>query len=187
MERLVLGDEHEARVTARVRRVETLGGCGAMRLGAELIRTASPDSLVHVSTPTWANHSPLLSGSGLRLERYPYFDPATGGVQFDAMTAALERLPARAVVLLHASCHNPTGADLSPAQWRELLALVKRRQLLPFIDIADQELSPSLQPDAFGVRLVCAELPHVLCAVSCSKHFGLYRERTGALHVRHDT
>src|SRR4030081_17351 len=111
MERRVLGDEHEARLTARVRTVQAPGGCGALRLGAELIRIASPDSIVHLSTPTWANHSPLLSGSGLRLERYPYLDPATGGVQFDAMPAALERLPARAVVLLHASCHNPTGAD----------------------------------------------------------------------------
>jgi len=129
----------------------------------------------------------LLSGSGLRLERYPYFDPATGGVQFDAMTAALERLPARAVVLLHASCHNPTGADLSPAQWRELLALVKRRQLLPFIDMAYQGLGTGLEADAFGVRLFCAELPEVLCAVSCSKNFGLYRERTGALHVINET
>jgi len=123
----------------------------------------------------------------LRLERYPYFDPATGGVQFDAMTAALERLPARAVVLLHASCHNPTGADLSPAQWRELLALVKRRQLLPFIDMAYQGLGTGLEADAFGVRLFCAELPEVLCAVSCSKNFGLYRERTGALHVINET
>jgi len=187
IERLVLGDEHEARLTARVRTVQAPGGCGALRLGAELIRIASPDSLVHVSTPTWANHSPLLSGSGLRLERYPYFDPATGGVQFDAMTAALERLPARAVVLLHASCHNPTGADLSPAQWRELLALVKRRQLLPFIDMAYQGLGTGLEADAFGVRLFCAELPEVLCAVSCSKNFGLYRERTGALHVINET
>src|SRR5205823_3743390 len=122
-------EEHEARLTARVRTVQAPGGCGALRLGAELIRAVSPDSVVYVSTPTWANHSPLLSGSGLKLAPYPYFDPATGGVQFAAMAAALGRLPARAVVLLHASCHNPTGADLSPAQWRELLELVRRRQL----------------------------------------------------------
>jgi aspartate aminotransferase len=125
----------------------------------------------------------LLAGSGLRLERYPYFDPATGGVQFDAMTAALERLPARAVVLLHASCHNPTGADLSHAQWREVLTVVQRRQLLPFIDMAYQGLGDGLDADAFGPRLFCAELPEVLCAVSCSKNFGLYRERTGSLHL----
>ena len=187
MERLVLGDEHEARLTARVRTVQAPGGCGALRLGAELIRTASPDSVVHVSTPTWANHAPLLSGSGLELQCYPYFDPATGGVQFDRMTAALEHLPARAVVLLQAACHNPTGADLSPPQWRELLGLVKRRQLLPFIDMAYQGLGEGLEADAYGLRLFCAELPEVLCAVSCSKNFGLYRERTGALHVVNET
>ena len=183
MEQLVFGPEHPALGASRVRSVQTPGGCGALRLGAELIRAADPDAVVHVSTPTWANHTPLLTGSGLRLERYPYFDPATGGVQFEAMTAALERLPARAVVLLHASCHNPTGADLSPPQWRELLALVKRRQLLPFIDIAYQGLGEGVDADAFGLRLFSAELPEVLCAVSCSKNFGLYRERTGLLHL----
>ena len=187
IERLVLGEEHEARLTARVRTVQAPGGCGALRLGAELIRAVSPDSVVYVSTPTWANHSPLLSGSGLKLAPYPYFDPATGGVQFAAMAAALGRLPARAVVLLHASCHNPTGADLSPAQWRELLELLKRRQLLPFIDMAYQGLGEGLEADAYGMRLFSAELPEVLCAVSCSKNFGLYRERTGALQVINET
>jgi len=183
VELLVLGPAHPALAAGRVRSVQTPGGCGALRLGAELIRAAVPDAVVHVSTPTWANHTPLLAGSGLRLEPYPYFDPTTGGVQFAAMTAALERLPPRAVVLLHASCHNPTGADLSPAQWRELLALVKRRQLLPFIDMAYQGLGEGVDADAFGLRLFCAELPEVLCAVSCSKNFGLYRERTGSLHL----
>ena len=124
MEQLVLGATHPALAAGRVRSVQTPGGCGALRLGAELIRAAQPDAVVHVSTPTWANHTPLLAGSGLRLERYPYFDPTTGGVQFEAMTAALDRLPPRAVVLLHASCHNPTGADLSAQEWRTLLALV---------------------------------------------------------------
>jgi aspartate aminotransferase len=183
MEQLVLGRAHPALVAARVRTVQTPGGCGALRLGAELIRAAAPDTVVHVSTPTWANHTPLLAGSGLRLERYPYFDRATGGVQFGEMTAALERLPPRAVVLLHASCHNPTGADLTQQQWRELLALVRRRQLTPFIDMAYQGLGEGADADAFGLRLFCAELPEALCAVSCSKNFGLYRERTGALHL----
>jgi aspartate aminotransferase len=183
MERLVLGAAHPALTAGRVRSVQTPGGCGALRLGAELIRAARPDTVVHVSTPTWANHTPLLAGSGLHLERYPYFDPATGGVQFEAMRAALERLPSGAVVLLHASCHNPTGADLSQSQWRELLALVRRRELIPFIDMAYQGLGEGTDADAFGLRLLCAELPEVLCAVSCSKNFGLYRERTGSLHV----
>jgi aspartate aminotransferase len=182
LERLVFGAEHPALSAQRVRSVQTPGGCGALRLGAELIRIASPQSVVHVSTPTWANHTPLLAGSGLKLERYPYYDPATGGIQFDAMTGALERLPPGAVGLLHASCHNPTGADLSQAQWRELLTLLKRRELLPFIDLAYLGLGDGIEADAYGLRLFCAELPEVLCAVSCSKNFGLYRERTGALH-----
>jgi aspartate aminotransferase len=170
-----------------VRTIQAPGGCGALRLGAELIRAASPESVVHVSTPTWANHVPLLSGCGLKLERYPYYDPSTGGVNFDAMLGALEKLPARAVVLLHASCHNPTGADLSETQWRELLSVVKRRTLLPFIDIAYQGLGTGVAEDAFGIRLFCAELPEVAVAVSCSKNFGLYRERAGALHVINET
>lgn len=187
MERLVFGADHPALSAGRVRTVQAPGGCGALRLGAEIIRTASPGSLVHVPTPTWANHTPLLSGAGLKLESYPYFDAATGGVQFNHMIAALERLPAGAVVLLHASCHNPTGADLSEGQWREILALVKRRHLLPFIDMAYQGLGDGLDADALAIRLFSSELPEVVCAVSCSKNFGLYRERTGALHVITET
>ena len=183
MERLVFGADHAALTDGRVRTIQAPGGCGALRLGAELIRAASPDSVVHVSTPTWANHIPLLSGCGLKLERYPYFDPATGGVNFSAMKGTLEKLPARSVVLLHASCHNPTGADLSEAQWRELLPLFKSRNLLPYIDMAYQGLGVGAVEDAFGIRLFCSELPEVTVAVSCSKNFGLYRERTGSLHV----
>jgi aspartate aminotransferase len=183
MARLVLGDGHPALAADRVRSIQAPGGCGALRLGAELFRSAQPETVVHVSTPTWANHIPLLEGCGLKLERYPYYDAATGGVKFDAMLGSLERLPARSAVLLHASCHNPTGADLSEAQWRELLDLFKRRSLLPFIDIAYQGLGTGIAEDAFGVRLFCAELPEVAVAVSCSKNFGLYRERTGCLHV----
>jgi aspartate aminotransferase len=183
METLSLGTGHTALTAGRVRSIQTPGGCGALRLGAELIRAVLPHAVVHVSTPTWANHAPLLSGSGLKLEHYPYYDAATGGVQFAAMAQALDHMPPRTVVLLHASCHNPTGADLSHAQWRELLALFKRRQLLPFIDMAYQGLGDGPEADAFGVRLFCAELPEVLFAVSCSKNFGLYRERTGSLHL----
>lgn len=187
MERLVFGADHVALTNGRVRSIQAPGGCGALRLGAELIRAASPDSVVHVSTPTWANHIPLLSGCGLKLERYPYFDPATGGVNFSAMMGALTKLPARSVVLLHASCHNPTGADLSEAQWQELLPVFKSRNLLPYIDMAYQGLGTGAVEDAFGIRLFCAELPEVTVAVSCSKNFGLYRERTGSLHVVTET
>ena len=187
MERLVFGEDHPALKSGRVRTIQAPGGCGALRLGAELIRAASPESVVHVSTPTWANHIPLLSGCGLKLERYPYFDTTTGGVSFSSMWATLERLPQRSVVLLHASCHNPTGADLNESQWQELLALFQRRNLLPYIDMAYQGLGTGIAEDAFGVRLFCAELPEVTVAVSCSKNFGLYRERTGSLHVVSET
>jgi len=183
MERLVFGADHPVLAAGRVRTIQGTGGCGALRLGSELVRRASPQAIVYVSIPTWANHVPLLTGSGLKLERYPYYDPATGGVDFAAMTAALARLPAGTVVLLHASCHNPTGADLSVAQWRELLGLVKAQRLMPFIDMAYQGLGAGLDADAFPIRLFAGELPELLVAVSCSKNFGLYRERVGALHV----
>jgi aspartate aminotransferase len=183
MEQMVFGAAHPALAAKRVRTMQAPGGCGALRLGAELIRLAAPGAVVHVSNPTWVNHVPLLSGAGLKIEPYPYLDIASGAVQFEAMTAAFEKLPPRSVVLLHASCHNPTGADLSQSQWRELVAIVKARQLLPFIDMAYQGLGEGIEEDAFGLRLFCAELPEVLCAVSCSKNFGLYRERVGTLHL----
>lgn len=187
MARLVLGEGHPALASDRVRSIQAPGGCGALRLGAELFRAAEPNTVVHVSTPTWANHVPLLSGCGLKLERYPYYDAATGGVDFARMMDSLGHLPARSVVLLHASCHNPTGADLTEAQWRELLELVRRRSLIPFIDIAYQGLGDGVAEDAFGIRLFCAELPEVAVAMSCSKNFGLYRERTGCLHIISDS
>lgn len=187
MEKLVFGDAHPILASRRVRTVQSPGGCGALRLGAELIRTSAPETVVHVSTPTWANHVPLIGGSGLKLERYPYYDAATGGVSFEAMLGAIEKLPERAAVLLHASCHNPTGADLSEGQWRELVSVLERRRLLPFLDMAYQGLGRGVAEDAFAVRLVASKLPEALIAVSCSKNFGLYRERVGSLHVIGET
>lgn len=183
IETLVFGAGHAAADERRICTIQTPGGSGALRVAAELIRLAAPESTVHVSTPTWANHSLLLAGAGLKVQGYPYFDPATGGVQFDAMLAALEELPAGAIVLLHSSCHNPTGADLTEEQWRQLLELFKRRGLCPFIDMAYQGLGRGVTEDAFAVRLFAAELPTLIVAVSCSKNFGLYRERVGAIHV----
>ena len=181
MRRLALGTQGALAASDRVCAVQAPGGCGALRLGAELIRAARPNATVYVSTPTWANHVPLLSGCGLKLERYPYYDPATGGVAFETMMRALETLSPGSVVLVHASCHNPTGADLQAAQWRELLGVMQRRALLPFIDMAYQGLGDGLDEDAEGLRLLCAALPEALIAVSCSKNFGLYRERVGCL------
>jgi aspartate aminotransferase len=183
MEKLVFGTDHPVFTAERVRSIQGPGGCGALRLGAELVRLASPQATVHVSTPTWANHVPLMTGTGIKLARYPYYEPATGSINFGAMCRALEALPAGDVVLLHAACHNPTGADLSREQWQELVPLFRRRNLLPFIDMAYQGLGSGPDEDAFGIRLFAAELPEVLVAVSCSKNFGLYRERVGVLHV----
>ena len=183
MEKLVFGSGHPVFAAERVRSIQGPGGCGALRLGAELVRLAAPQATIHVSTPTWANHVPLLTGAGLQLKRYPYYEPARGALNFGAMCQALEALPAGDVVLLHASCHNPTGADLSQAQWQELVPLFRRRNLLPYIDMAYQGLGTGEDEDAFGIRLFAAELPEVLVAVSCSKNFGLYRERVGVLHI----
>jgi aspartate aminotransferase len=183
VEEMVLGSAHAARRDRRARTVQTPGGCGALRVGAELIRAAAPDVTVHVSDPTWGNHTPLLGGSGLRLERYPYYDAAAHQLRFDAMFERLDRAAEGDVVLIHACCHNPTGADLDPAQWQALAQLVTRRRLVPFLDIAYQGFAVDLDADVAGVRLVASQVPEALIAISFSKNLGLYRERTGALIV----
>ena len=183
MELLSLGASHKGLGGGRVRTIQTPGGSAALRLGAELIKAAAPRTVVHVSTPTWANHMPVFNGSGLKLASYPYYDSAACGVDFAGMVSCLGKLSAGSVVLLQACCHNPTGADLTDSQWLELLPVFERGGLVPFIDMAYQGLGRGIDEDAFGVRLFAAELPEVLIAVSCSKNFGLYRERTAALHV----
>lgn len=183
VEELVLGASHPARRERRARAVQAPGGCGALRVGAELIRVASAAAAVHVSDPTWGNHTPLLGSSGLRLERYPYYDAAAHELRFAAMLERLDRAAAGDVVLIHACCHNPTGADLSAAQWQEVVELLERRRLIPFLDLAYQGFGEDLPADAAGVRLVAERLPESLIAVSFSKNLGLYRERVGALIV----
>jgi aspartate aminotransferase len=187
VEQLVLGAVHRVRRERRVRTVQAPGGCGALRVGAELIRAAAPATTVHVSDPTWGNHVPLLGSSGLRLERYPYYDPAAHELEFDAMLERLDRAAAGDVVLVHACCHNPTGADLAPEQWQPLIDLMLRRRLVPFLDLAYQGFGDDLSLDAAGVRQVAEQLPEVLIATSFSKNLGLYRERVGALIVISET
>ncbi|MDH5227688.1 MAG: aspartate/tyrosine/aromatic aminotransferase [Gammaproteobacteria bacterium] len=172
-----------ASLADRTATIQTVGGCGALRLGAELVKVSRPDTIVHVSDPTWANHEPLIGSSGLRLERYPYFDAARREVAFDAMHAHISRLPSASLVLLHACCHNPTGADLAPAQWAALADVIVQRGLVPFVDLAYQGFGDDLDTDAAGLRALAGRVPELLLAVSCSKNFGLYRERTGALAV----
>jgi aspartate aminotransferase len=181
VEELVLGSAHGARRERRVRTVQAPGGCGALRLGAELIRAAAPAVTVHVSDPTWGNHTPLLGSSGLRLERYPYYDTAANGLRFEAMLERLDHLPSGDVVLIHACCHNPTGADLDQGQWQALVQLLKRRRLVPLLDLAYQGFAVDLEADAAGLRLVTEQVPESLVAISYSKNLGLYRERVGAL------
>lgn len=178
---LVLGEHHPTLRDRRVRTVQTVGGCGALRLGAELLFTAHPGATVHLPDPTWANHRPLLEGAGLRLASYPYYTPGSGTLRIDSMLEHLSSLPAGDIVLVHGACHNPTGVDLAPEQWEALSALLRQRDLVPFVDLAYQGLGEGLERDAFGTRALAGSLPEVLVAVSCSKNFGLYRERTGAL------
>ncbi len=179
--RLLLGAGHPALKDGRVNVVQTPGGCGALRMAAEFLNLCKPNATIWVSTPTWANHIPLLGGAGLSIREYPYLDRATLSVDFDAMMDCLAQADAGDVVLLHGCCHNPSGADLDADQWTAITELVERKGLLPFIDIAYQGLGESLDLDAQGVRLMAERLPEVIVASSCSKNFGLYRERTGAL------
>ncbi len=181
VEEMVLGAAHATRRDRRARTVQTPGGCGALRVGAELIRAAAPAVSVHVSDPTWGNHTPLLGSSGLRLERYPYYDPAAHQLRFQAMLERLDRAAEGDVVLVHGCCHNPTGADLDLGQWQALAQLLARRRLVPFLDLAYQGFAVDLDTDAAGVRLVAEQVPEALIAISFSKNLGLYRERVGAL------
>jgi aspartate aminotransferase len=171
------------KLAGRIATIQTVGGCGALRIGAEVVRVSRPETVVYVSDPTWANHEPLVGTCGLRLERYPYYDAARRDVDFDAMHDCVSRLPAGSVVLLHACCHNPTGADLVPAQWQALAEVIERRGLVPFVDLAYQGFGDDLEADVAGLRIIADRVPEMLLAVSCSKNFGLYRERAGALAV----
>lgn len=181
MAELILGSNSPLIRDGRTSVVQTPGGCGALRMAAEFLRLCKPDTTVWVSTPTWANHLPLLGGAGLAIREYPYLNPETLEVDFAAMLETLEGAKAGDVVLLHGCCHNPSGADLSLAQWQEITSLIQRKGLLPFVDMAYQGLGEGLEADAAGLRHLAGSVPEMLIAASCSKNFGLYRERTGAL------
>lgn len=181
MAELILGRNSPLIRDGRTSVIQTPGGCGALRMAAEFLRLCKPDTKVWVSTPTWANHLPLLGGAGLTIREYPYLNPQTLQVDFGAMLETLEQADPGDVVLLHGCCHNPSGADLSLAQWQEVTSLIQRKGLLPFVDMAYQGLGEGLDADAAGLRHLAGEVPELLIAASCSKNFGLYRERTGAL------
>jgi aspartate/tyrosine/aromatic aminotransferase len=183
VEELVLGAGHPARLERRARTLQCPGGCGALRVGAELIKAASPGAVVYLSDPTWGNHAPLLGDCGLKLARYPYYSAATHQLRFDAMLERLQEASEGDVVLIHACCHNPSGADLDVQQWQALTELLLRRKLVPYLDLAYQGFGVSLEADAAAIRMVVERVPEALIAVSFSKNLGLYRERVGALIV----
>ncbi len=164
--------------------VQTPGGCGALRLGAELVHAADSQARMFVGQPTWINHGPLIGCAGVEMIDYPYYDKASGAIRFDEMISALRGTRAGDLLLLHGCCHNPTGADLSPDQWREVAELVSERGLIPYVDIAYQGLGNGLEADAAGTRLVVEAADQAIVAQSCDKNFGLYRERTGTLFVK---
>ncbi len=180
---LLLGSELVTSLGERVATVMTPGGCGALRMGAELLTRSNKGATVWVSDPTWANHYPLLQSAGLTLKPYSYYSPETHGVDFRAMLESLNSIPNGDIVLLHGCCHNPTGADITPTQWDAVIDVLEERDLTPFIDVAYQGFGDGLEQDAYGVRAAVKRLPQVLIASSCSKNFGLYRERIGAVMV----
>jgi aspartate aminotransferase len=179
MLQLILGNGNKVLLENRVAAVQAPGGCGALRILSELLKRCNDKLTVWVSDPTWANHIPLIGNAGLNIETYPYFNKADAIINFEAMVASLEKVSKGDVVLLHGCCHNPTGADLNKEQWNKVLELAQTRGFIPFVDIAYQGFGDGLEEDAYGVRLLVNNLPEVLIAASCSKNFGLYRERVG--------
>ena len=175
---LVLGDSVDR---GQVAAAATPGGTGAVRQAFELIRMANPDARVFVSNPTWPNHVSILKYLGMPMVEYRYFDSETGGVDFDGMMADLEGVKKGDIVLLHGCCHNPTGANLNITEWQAVVDLLNRTGAIPMIDIAYQGFGDGLEEDAAATRLVASSVPKTLIAASCSKNFGVYRERTGIL------
>ena len=180
---LVFGPDSAAIGENRVVTVQALGGTGGLKVGADFLKRISPAAKVWISEPSWENHRALFEGAGFAVNAYPYYDPATRGVNFPAMLAALQALPAGEIVVLHACCHNPTGADLDSGQWHKVLEVVQARSLLPFLDIAYQGFGDGIDADGWPVRLFAGAYAPVFVASSYSKSFSLYGERIGALSV----
>lgn len=183
VQELVFGADAEAVAAKRVVTVQAVGGTGGLKVGADFLRRISPDAEVWISEPSWENHRALFESAGFKVNTYPYYDPATRGLQFDAMARTLSGLPAGSIVLLHACCHNPTGVDLSSEQWNAVLDIVKARHLTPFLDLAYQGFAEGLQPDGHAARLFAGAMTPVFLSSSFSKSFSLYGERVGALSV----
>jgi aspartate/tyrosine/aromatic aminotransferase len=178
---ILLGEHAE---DERIAGVQTPGGCGALRLGFELLAAANPQARVLVGTPTWPNHPPIIRAVGLSELEYPYYERGQGAIRFEDMIEALRSGERGDIALLHGCCHNPTGADLDEAQWREVASVVSDRGLVPFVDIAYQGFGRGLDEDAYGVRLMLDSCDEVIIAQSCDKNFSVYRDRVGSLWIK---
>ena len=180
---LVFGAAAPAVKDKRVVTVQALGGTGGLKIGADFLRLFDSQAEVWISDPSWENHRALFEGAGFKVNSYPYYDPATHGLRFDAMLAALDALPAGAIAVLHACCHNPTGVDLTQAQWQRVLAVVQARGLVPFLDLAYQGFADGLDADAYAARLFAGAMSPVFLSSSFSKSLSLYGERVGGFSL----
>ena len=171
----------------RIKGIQTPGGAGALHVLAALLSFSTARTTVWLPVPTWTNHVSIFESVGMTVRSYPYFDPKLGTVDFGHMMETLGDAAPGDVVLLHGCCHNPTGADLAPAEWRELCDVICARGLLPFLDVAYQGFGDDLDQDAYGARYLASRVPEMVVAYSCSKNFGIYRERTGAAFVIGET
>jgi aromatic-amino-acid transaminase len=183
VQRLLFGPDHEAVTSGRIATLQTVGSSGGLKVGADFLKRWFPTIQVWVSDPTWDNHRAMFEGAGFTVHTYPYYDAATGGLRFDAMLATLRSLPHGSIVLLHACCHNPTGVDLTPAQWDALIPVLRERGLLPYLDLAYQGYGDGIAEDAFAVRALASAGLSYFVASSFSKSMSLYGERAGALSV----
>ena len=180
---LVFGADCSAIQEKRIVTVQALGGTGGLKVGADFLRRIAPNAQVWISDPSWENHKALFEGAGFVVNSYPYYDAASHGLIFKGMIASLRSLPAGSIVVLHVCCHNPTGADIAPAQWPELIDAVRSRGLLPFLDLAYQGFADGIQEDNLGVRLFTQSGGPVFVSSSFSKSLSLYGERVGALSI----
>ena len=179
---LILG-EHRVIAENRIRTISTPGGTGALRIAGEFIKACKPGTTIWVSNPTWANHQGVFTAAGLTVKSYPYYDYENKCLDFEGMLAALKQVPADDAVLIHACCHNPSGMDLDLQQWQQLAELASEVGFLPVVDIAYQGFGEGLDEDASGLRLLADAVDEMIICSSCSKNFGLYRERIGACSI----
>lgn len=180
---LLFGKEHPMLQAGRIASIQTLGGSGALKVGADFLKRYFPDASVWVSDPTWENHVAIFNGAGFNVNTYPWYDDATNGVKFDAFIAKLKTLPKQSIVLLHPCCHNPTGADLTNVQWDQTVEVLKAQELIPFLDIAYQGFGAGMEEDAYAIRVIAAAGLPALVSNSFSKIFSLYGERVGGLSI----